>query len=89
MTAEGKRLLRQGGSLCWLFNNCGNLVAPMKNGKPAPKKTRNYVGFARAGSAGHHFFMFSSYEAGREEVKAWFKRRSQLSIQEMLAMGQL
>lgn len=84
VTAEGKRLLRQGGSLCWLLNNCGNLVAPMKDGKPAPKKTRNYVGFARAGSAGHHFFMFSSYEAGRQEVKAWFKRRSQLSIQECI-----
>ena len=26
VTAEGKRLLRQGGSLCWLLNNCGNLV---------------------------------------------------------------
>lgn len=84
VTAEGKRLLRQGGSLCWLLNNCGNLVAPMRDGKPAPKKTRNYVGFARAGGAGHHFFMFSSYESGREEVKAWFKRRSLLSIKECI-----
>ena len=84
VTTEGKRLLRQGGSLCWLLNNCGNLVAPMKDGKPAPKKTRNYVGFARVGGAGHHFFMFSSYESGREEVKAWFKRRSQLSIKECI-----
>jgi uncharacterized protein (TIGR02594 family) len=80
VTAEGRRLMRRGGSLCWLLNNCGNLVAPMKDGKPAPKKTKNYVGFARAGTAGHHFFIFKSYEAGRDEVKAWFKRRGTLSI---------
>jgi LysM repeat protein len=80
VTVEGRRLMRRGGSLCWLLNNCGNLVSPMKEGKPAPKKTKNYVGFARAGAAGHHFFIFKSYEAGREEVKAWFKRRGTLTI---------
>jgi uncharacterized protein (TIGR02594 family) len=81
VTASGRRLLRRGGSLCWRLNNAGNLVSPLnEKGIPAPKKTKNYIGFVKAGEKNHYFFVFPDYETGREQLKASLQRKSTLSL---------
>lgn len=72
---DGRHLIRTGGSLQWRLCNCGNLVSPMSNGVPSPKKTKGYIGFAKAGTSGHHFFIFPDYETGRNELKASLRRK--------------
>ncbi len=72
---DGRHLIRTGGSLQWRLFNCGNLASPMIDGVPAPRKTKNYIGFANAGTAGLHFFIFPDYETGRNEVKASLLRK--------------
>ncbi|MEC5386374.1 LysM peptidoglycan-binding domain-containing protein [Uliginosibacterium sp. H3] len=72
---NGRHLLRTGGSLPWRTNNGGNLVSPMTDGIPSPKKTKGYIGFAKAGVSNHHFFIFPDYETGREQLKASLLRK--------------
>lgn len=77
---DGRHLLRFGGTLPWRINNSGDLVSPAKGGKPAPKKTKNYVGFASVEKSDGkvlHFFMFPDYETGRRELLASLKRKHQ------------
>lgn len=72
---DGRHLLRSGGTLPWRINNGGDLSSPLNSvGQPAPKKTKNYIGFARTNS-GHHFFIFPDYETGRAELLASLKRK--------------
>ncbi|MDB5800608.1 MAG: peptidoglycan-binding protein [Rhodocyclales bacterium] len=78
LTDDGQHILRKGGTLPWRINNCGDLISPVANGKPAPKKTCNYVGFAKVPSKSgedHHFFIFPDYETGRAELLASLKRK--------------
>jgi uncharacterized protein (TIGR02594 family) len=72
---DGTHVLRSGGSLCWRINNCGNLVSPVVAGQPAPKKTRNYIGFAKVSSSDNFYFIFPDYETGRAELRASLKRK--------------
>ncbi|MEN3109841.1 LysM peptidoglycan-binding domain-containing protein [Uliginosibacterium paludis] len=72
---DGRHLLRTGGSLCWRLNNGGNLVSPVVKGVPCPRKTKGYIGFAKAGASEHHFFIFPDYETGRAELKATLDRK--------------
>ena len=72
---DGRHLLRAGGSLPWRINNAGNLVSPLLNGEPAPKKTKGFIGFAKAGESQHHFFIFPDYETGRAQLKASLQRK--------------
>jgi uncharacterized protein (TIGR02594 family) len=72
---NGRHLLRTGGSLPWRTHNAGNLVAPLLDGLPSPKKTKGYIGFAKAGVSNHHFFIFPDYETGRRELKASLLRK--------------
>lgn len=72
---DGRHLLRTGGSLPWRLNNAGNLVSPLVDGKPAPKKTKGFIGFAKAGESQHHFFIFPDYETGRAQLKASLQRK--------------
>lgn len=67
---DGRHLLRSGGSLPWRTNNIGNLVSPVVNGTPSPKKTKGYIGFAKPASSDHHFFIFPDYVTGRAQLKA-------------------
>ena len=58
---DGRHLLRCGGTLPWRLNNAGDLMSPVDtSGKPAPKKTKNYIGFAavpnRKNGKTSHFF---------------------------------
>src|SRR5450830_285246 len=76
VTKEGRRLLREGGSLCWRLNNCGNMSSPVVNGLPAPKKTQSYIGFAEVSNPEpHFFFIFPDYETGKAELKKSLRRR--------------
>ena len=76
VTREGRRLLREGGSLCWRLNNCGNMSSPVVNGLPAPKKTQSYIGFAEVSNPEpHFFFIFPDYETGKNELKKSLKRK--------------
>jgi LysM repeat protein len=72
---DGRHCIRSGGSLPWRTNNAGNLVSPLTNGVPTPKKTKGFIGFAQAGVSNHHFFIFPDYETGRGELKASLKRQ--------------
>lgn len=77
---DGRHLLRCGGTLPWRLNNAGDLMSPVdSNGYPAPKKTRNFIGFASIpknnGEKSSHFFIFPTYEAGREQLEISIKRR--------------
>ena len=75
---DGRHLLRSGGSLPWRINNGGDLASPVEDGKPAPKKTRNYIGFAqvpRKSGGDFHFFIFPDYETGRAELCASLRRK--------------
>lgn len=77
---DGRHLLRCGGSLPWRLNNAGDLMSPLdKNGQPAPRKTKNYIGFAAVPSKDrsklHHFFIFPDYQSGREQLELSLKRR--------------
>lgn len=77
---DGRHLLRSGGKLPWRINNCGDLKAPMAGGEPAPKKTKNYIGYAKIPdkedtSLVHHFFIFPDYATGREQLELSLKRR--------------
>lgn len=74
---DGRHLIRTGGSLPWRICNAGNLVSPVANGIPCPKKTKGYIGFAKAGSSELHFFIFPDYETGRAELKASLQRKYQ------------
>lgn len=67
---DGRHLIRSGGSLPWRTHNIGNLVSPVINGAPAPKKTRGYIGFAKPADSNHHFFIFPDEETGRTQLKA-------------------
>jgi len=76
---DGRHLLRCGGTLPWRLNNAGDLMSPVDtNNQPAPKKTKNFVGFAavpnRKTSKLSHFFIFPDYEAGREQLELSVKR---------------
>lgn len=71
---DGRHCLRSGGSLPWRVNNGGNLRSPMANGQPAPKKTKEFVGFAKIGKE-HFFFIFPDYATGRAEMKASVLRK--------------
>lgn len=77
-TADGRILVRSGGKLCWRTNNCGNMSSPVSEstGEPAPKKTKNFIGFAQVNNPEQHFFfIFPSYEEGREQLKASLQRK--------------
>lgn len=67
---DGRHLLRSGGSLPWRTNNIGNLVSPLVNGIPSPKRTKGFIGFAKPVSSNHHFFIFPDYVTGRTQLKA-------------------
>lgn len=57
----------------------------MKDGKPAPRKTRNFIGFANPEDSEHHFFIFPDYETGRAELKASLRRQHiKKTIEEMV-----
>lgn len=76
---DGRHLLRSGGTLPWRINNGGDLKSPVdERGNPAPRKTKNYIGFAgvpnKDRSKVSHFFMFPDYEAGREQLKLCLQR---------------
>jgi len=81
---DGIHVFRSGGAPCWRFNNCGNLISPEVAGKPAPKKTLNYIGFAKNLKSGHYHFIFPDYETGRAELHAVLMRRSEHSIPSMM-----
>jgi hypothetical protein len=76
---DGRHLLRCGGTLPWRLNNAGDLMSPVDaNNEPAPKKTRNFIGFAsvpnqKTGKSSH-FFIFLDYESGREQLELSIKR---------------
>lgn len=77
---DGRHLLRSGGKLPWRINNCGDLKSPMNGDQPAPKKTKNFIGFAKIPSKDnpsvvHHFFIFPDYATGREQLELSLKRR--------------
>lgn len=77
---DGRHLLRCGGTLPWRLNNGGDLVSPVdSNNRPAPKKTKNYIGFAtivdETNGQVMPFFIFPSYEAGREQMAISIRRR--------------
>jgi LysM repeat protein len=72
---DGRHLIRTGGSMQWRICNAGDLVSPAINGIPCPKKTKGYIGFARAASSDHLFFIFPDYETGRAELKASLQRK--------------
>lgn len=77
-TDDGRILVRSGGSLCWRTNNCGNLSSPVdtKNNKPKPVHTKSWIGFAEVNNPQQHFFfIFPSYEEGREQLKASLLRK--------------
>lgn len=76
---DGRHLLRCGGTLPWRINNGGDLKSPVdEQGNPAPRKTKNYIGFAGVSNMDRtkvsHFFMFPDYEAGREQLKLCLQR---------------
>lgn len=76
---DGRHLFRCGGTLPWRLNNAGDLMSPVNaDGKPAPKKTKNYIGFAAVPNRGNgktsHFFIFPDYTAGREQLALSVKR---------------
>ena len=71
---DGRHCIRSGGSLQWQICNAGDLSSPVTNGMPTPKKTKNYIGFAKTGS-GHHFFIFPDYATGRAQLKASILRK--------------
>jgi LysM repeat protein len=77
---DGRHLLRSGGTLPWRINNCGDLMSPLDGQQqPAPKKTKNFIGFAKIPSKQtpvvNHFFIFPDYAAGREQLELSLKRR--------------
>ncbi|HEY8100067.1 MAG TPA: LysM peptidoglycan-binding domain-containing protein [Burkholderiaceae bacterium] len=72
---DGRHLIRSGGSLQWRICNAGDLVSPVINGIPCPKKTKGYIGFAKAANSDHHFFIFPDYETGRAELKTSLQRK--------------
>jgi uncharacterized protein (TIGR02594 family) len=75
-TKDGRILVRSGGSLCWRTNNCGNLASPVADGRPTPKKTKNYIGFAKVQNPEeHYFFIFPTYEEGREQLRQSITRK--------------
>jgi LysM repeat protein len=76
VTSDNRHVVRSGGSLPWRLNNCGNLRSPEdSHGVPNPKKTKNFIGLAKSGAKGHHFFIFPDYETGRAELKASLLRK--------------
>lgn len=74
ITDDNRVLLRTGGSLPWRICNGGDLSSPLTDGKPTPRKTKNYIGFANPENSKHHFFIFPNYETGRAELKASLRR---------------
>jgi LysM repeat protein len=74
ITDDNRVLLRTGGSLPWRICNGGDLSSPLTDGKPTPRKTRNYIGFANPENSKHHFFIFPDYQTGRAELKASLRR---------------
>lgn len=84
ITDDGRILIRSGGSMTWQINNPGNLSSPVnKEGIPNPKKTKNYIGFAKRKQ--HHFFIFPDYEKGRNEKKASLRRKyNEKNFREMI-----
>jgi uncharacterized protein (TIGR02594 family) len=85
-TADGRILVRSGGSLCWRTNNCGNLASPVEGGQPAPKKTKNYIGFAKVQNPEeHYFFIFPTYEEGRDQLRqSIIRKHAQRTIPELM-----
>ena len=76
---DGRHLLRCGGTLPWRINNAGDLVSPVDSeGQPAPKKTKNYIGFASLKNKETGkllpFFIFPDYETGREQMALSVRR---------------
>jgi uncharacterized protein (TIGR02594 family) len=81
---DGRHYIRSGGTLPWRTFNCGDLASPETNGVPTPKKTKNFIGFAST-STGYHFFIFPSYEIGREQLEASLRRKyNNKSIRDMV-----
>lgn len=75
ITDDNRVLVRSGGSLPWRISNAGDLASPLKDGKPAPRKTKNFIGFANPQDSEYHFFIFPDYETGRAELKASLRRQ--------------
>lgn len=85
ITDDNRVLLRSGGTLPWRISNGGDLSSPLKDGKPAPRKTKNFIGFANPEDSEHHFFIFPDYETGRAELKASLRRQHlKKTIEEMV-----
>lgn len=74
ITDDNRVLLRTGGSLPWRICNGGDLSSPLTDGKPTPRRTKNFIGFANPENSKHHFFIFPDYETGRAELKASLRR---------------
>lgn len=74
ITDDNRVLLRSGGSLPWRICNGGDLSSPLTDGKPTPRKTKNFIGFANPEDSKHHFFIFPDYATGRAELKASLRR---------------
>jgi hypothetical protein len=87
---DGRHLLRSGGKLPWRINNCGDLKAPMVGDQPAPKKTKNFIGYAKIpdkeqASLVHHFFIFPDYATGREQLELSLNRRyAEMTLPQMV-----
>ncbi|MGW8391054.1 LysM peptidoglycan-binding domain-containing protein [Pseudoduganella sp. HUAS MS19] len=85
ITDDNRVLIRSGGSLQWRISNAGDLASPIKDGKPAPRKTKNFIGFAKPEKSRLHFFIFPDYETGRAELKASLQRKHiRKTIKEMV-----
>lgn len=76
---DGRHLLRCGGTLPWRLNNAGDLMSPLdSNNQPAPRKTKNFIGFAavpdkKSGKL-NQAFIFPDYATGREQLEYSVKR---------------
>jgi uncharacterized protein (TIGR02594 family) len=76
---DGRHLLRCGGTLPWRLNNAGDLMSPLdENDQPAPKKTKNFIGFAavpdkKSGKL-NQAFIFPDYTTGREQLERSVRR---------------
>lgn len=85
VTDDGRHCIRSGGSLPWRIFNYGDLVSPVTNGVPSPKKTKGFIGFANPEDSELNFFIFPSYDIGRRELKISLQRKySEKTLAEMV-----
>lgn len=75
--ANGRILLRTGGTISWRFNNPGNM---------RPRHKKNYPGQIGIGeTASGSFAIFESYESGRQEKKLLLRRAyNTMSLQDAI-----